>query len=181
MVESSLADLQLEHQDYAAAANEYQRTAYEYGRHDRASAAGYAAIYAHREHLKVVSETNKLAARRDTVASSLKFADTFPEHEHAPVVLGAAADDLYDMKDFAVALSSGRKLIDRYPNAAAPVRRSAWMVVAHSSLELADYPNAEQGYVRVLAPVKLGNGTLVQAYVYALIESGVSQGSSDDR
>lgn len=145
-----LADLQLEHQDYAAAANEYQRTAYEYGRHDRASAAGYAAIYAHREHLKVVSETNKLAARRDTVASSLKFADTFPEHEHAPVVLGAAADDLYDMKDFAVALSSGRKLIDRYPNAAAPVRRSAWMVVAHSSLELADYPNAEQGYVRVL-------------------------------
>jgi TolA-binding protein len=145
-----LADLQLEHQDYAAAANEYQRTAYEYGRHDRASAAGYAAIYAHREHLKVVSETNKLAARRDTVGSSLKFADTFPEHEHAPVVLGAAADDLYDMKDFAVALSSGRKLIDRYPNAAAPVRRSAWMVVAHSSLELADYPNAEQGYVRVL-------------------------------
>lgn len=145
-----LADLQLEHQDYAAAANEYQRTAYEYARHDRASAAGYAAIYAFREYLKVVSEPNKLAARRDTVASSLKFADTFPEHEHAAVVLGAAADDLYDMKDFAPALSAGRKLIDRYPGATAPVRRSAWMVVAHSSLELADYPNAEQAYVRVL-------------------------------
>jgi tetratricopeptide (TPR) repeat protein len=80
----------------------------------------------------------------------LKFADTFPEHEHAAVVLGAAADDLYDMKDFAPALSAGRKLIERYPGAAAPVRRSAWMVVAHSSLELADYPNAEAGYVRVL-------------------------------
>jgi TolA-binding protein len=145
-----LADLQLEHKDFAAAAIEYQRTAYEYARHDRASAAGYAAIYAHREYLKVVSEPNKIAARRDTVTSSLKFADTFPEHEHAPVVLGAAADDLYDMKDFAPALSAGRKLIERYPNSAAPVRRSAWMVVAHSSLELADYPNAEQGYVRVL-------------------------------
>ncbi|MDY6947369.1 MAG: tetratricopeptide repeat protein, partial [Pseudomonadota bacterium] len=145
-----LADLQLEHQDYAAAAIEYQRTAYEYPPHERASAAGYAAIYAHREHLKVVSEPHRMAARRDTVASSLKFADIFPEHEHAPVVLGAAADDLYDMKDFAPALSAGRKLIDRYPGAAAPVRRSAWMVVAHASLELADYPNAEQGYVRVL-------------------------------
>ena len=145
-----LADLQLEHEDFAAAANEYQRTAYEYPRHERASAAGYAAIYAHREYLKVVSEANKLAARRDTVASSLKFADTFAEHEHAPVVLGAAADDLYDMKDFAPALSAGRKLIERYPGAAAPVRRSAWMVVAHSSLELADYPNAENAYVRVL-------------------------------
>lgn len=145
-----LADLQLEHRDFAAAANEYQRTAYEYAPHDRASAAGYAAIYAYREYLKVVSEPNKLAARRDTVTSSLKFADTFPDHEHAPVVLGAATDDLYDMKDFAPALSAGRRLIERYPGAAAPVRRSAWMVVAHSSLELSDYPNAEQGYVRVL-------------------------------
>lgn len=146
-----LADLQLEHQDYAGAAREYERTAYEYPLHDRASAAGYAAIYAHRENLKVVREQDKSGARRDTVNSSLKFADTFPDHEHAAVVLRAAADDLYGMKDFAPALSAGRKLIERYPNAAAPVRRSAWLVVAHSSLELADYPNAEQAYGRVLA------------------------------
>ena len=92
-----------------------------------------------------------MTARRDTVTSSLRFSDTFPDHEHAPTILGAAADDLYDMKDFAPALSAGRKLIERYPNAAAPVRRSAWLVVAHSSLELADYPNAEQAYGQVLA------------------------------
>ena len=85
------------------------------------------------------------------MTSSLRFADTFPDHEHAATILGAAADDLYDMKDFTPALSAGRKLIERYPNAAAPVRRSAWLVVAHSSLELADYPNAEQAYGQVLA------------------------------
>lgn len=146
-----LADLQLENQDYAGAAREYERTAYEYAKHDRAAAAGYAAIYAHREHLKVVSEQSKLTARRDTVTSSLRFADRFPDHEHAATILGAAADDLYDMKDFTPALAAGRKLIERYPNAAAPVRRSAWMVVAHSSLELSDYPNAEQAYGQVLA------------------------------
>jgi cellulose synthase operon protein C len=55
------------------------------------------------------------------------------------------------MKDFTPALSAGRKLIERYPNAAAPVRRSAWLVVAHSSLELTEYPNAEQAYGQVLA------------------------------
>ena len=146
-----LADLQLENKDFASAAREYERTAYEYAKHDRAAAAGYAAVYAHREHLKVVAEDSKLNARRDTVTSSLRFADTFPDHEHAATILGAAADDLYDMKDFAPALSAGRKLIDRYPNAAAPVRRSAWLVVAHSSLELADFPNAEQAYGQVLA------------------------------
>ncbi|HEX4972480.1 MAG TPA: tetratricopeptide repeat protein, partial [Steroidobacteraceae bacterium] len=95
-----LADLQLENKDFAGAAREYERTAYDYAKHDRAAAAGYAAVYAHREHLKVVDEQSKLTARRDTVASSLRFADAFPDHEHAPKILGAAADDLYDMKDF---------------------------------------------------------------------------------
>ncbi|MGH8239132.1 MAG: tetratricopeptide repeat protein, partial [Steroidobacteraceae bacterium] len=146
-----LADLQLENKDFAGAAREYERTAYDYAKHDRAAGAGYAAVFAHREHLKVVDEQTKLTARRDTVTSSLRFAETFPDHEHAATILGAAADDLYDMKDFAPALSAGRKLIERYPNAAAPVRRSAWLVVAHSSLELADYPNAEQAYGQVLA------------------------------
>src|SRR4029450_2075988 len=119
-----LADLQLENKDYAGAAREYERTAYDYAKHDRAAAAGYAAVYAHREYLRVVDEQNKLTARRDTVTSSLRFADAFPDHEHAATILGAAADDLYGMKDFAPALAAGRKLIDRYPNAAAAVRGS---------------------------------------------------------
>lgn len=150
-VNYQLADLQLENRDYAGAAREYERTAYEYAKHDRAAAAGYAAVYAHREHLKVVDEQSKLAARRDTVTSSLRFADAFQDHEQAAPILGAAADDSYGMKDFAPALSAGRKLIERYPGAAAQVRRSAWLVVAHSSLELADFPSAEQGYGQVLA------------------------------
>jgi TolA-binding protein len=146
-----LADLQLENHDYAGAAREYERTAYEYAKHDRAAAAGYAAVYAHREYLKVVDEQSKLTARRDTVTSSLRFADAFQDHEQAAPILGAAADDLYGMKDFGPALGAGRKLIERYPGAAAPVRRSAWLVVAHSSLELADFPSAEQAYGQVLA------------------------------
>jgi tetratricopeptide (TPR) repeat protein len=145
-----LADLLRENRDFAGAAREYERTAYEYATHDKSAAAGYAAIYAHRENLKVVSAEARDAARRDTVNSSLKFADTFPQHEHAAVVLGAAAEDLYDMKDFALARASARKLIDNFPNAAASVRRTAWLVVAHSSFDLAEYPDAEQAYAHVL-------------------------------
>ncbi len=51
-----LADLLREQQDFAGAAQEYERTAYDYPAHEKAAAAGYAAIYAHREYLKVVSE-----------------------------------------------------------------------------------------------------------------------------
>jgi tetratricopeptide (TPR) repeat protein len=152
-----LADLLRENRDYAGAAREYERTAYDYPVHAKAAAAGYAAIYAHREGLKLVSADVMEGARRQTVNSSLKFADTFPEHEHAAVVLSAAAEDLYGMKDFALARSSARKLIERFPNAAAPVRRTAWLVVAHSSFDLAEFQEAEQAYTRVLEATTEGD------------------------
>src|SRR5262249_46108542 len=40
--------------------------------------------------------------------------------------------------------------IDKYPGAEMPIRRSAWIVVAHGSFELADYPQAEHAYAQVL-------------------------------
>ena len=86
-----------------------------------------------------------------TVDSSLRFADTYPSHDQAPVVLGAAADDLYGMQDFPQAIASAQKLIERYPDTEAPLLRSAWAVIAHSSIDLAEYENAEHAYVNVLA------------------------------
>jgi tetratricopeptide (TPR) repeat protein len=51
-----LADLLLEEKNYGEAAREYERTAYNYPPHEKASAAGYAAIFAHRENLKIAPE-----------------------------------------------------------------------------------------------------------------------------
>jgi tetratricopeptide (TPR) repeat protein len=135
-----LADLLLEHKDFGLAAKQYERTAYGYPAHAQSAAAGYAAIYAYREQLKVAGDEQKEAVKRDTVASSLKFADTFPQHEQAAAILGAAADDLYEMKDYVPAIASAQRVIDSYPGATAAIRRSAWIVVAHGSFELAEYP-----------------------------------------
>lgn len=145
-----LADLLLENENFGEAAQEYERTAYVYELHDQASAAGYAAVYAHRENLKVASEDRKSDVRKATVASSLRFADTFGDHEQAPVVLGAAVDDLYEMQEFEAAIASAKKLIERYPGTDAELIRGAWAVVAHASLDLARYPEAEQAYMQVL-------------------------------
>jgi outer membrane protein assembly factor BamD (BamD/ComL family) len=146
-----LADLMLENHDYAAAAQEYERTAYDYPPHAKSAAAGYAAIYAHREYLKVASADVKDAARRDTINSSIKFADAFPQHEQAAVVLAGAAQDAYEMKDLVLARDSGRHLIEKFPNATAGVRRDAWLVVGHSTFGLTEYADAEQAYGQVLA------------------------------
>jgi tetratricopeptide (TPR) repeat protein len=146
-----LADLLLENDDFGEAAREYERTAYTYAAHDRAAAAGYAAIFAHREQLKGAAGTDQEnGLKRATVESSLKFADTFPTHEHAAVVLGAAAEDLYALEDYAAAATAARALIERYPNAELALRRTAWTVAAHSAFELHDYPVAEPAYAQVL-------------------------------
>jgi cellulose synthase operon protein C len=148
-----LADLLLENEAFGEAAREYERTAYDYPAHDKSAAAGYAAIFAHRQNLKGAPEAMQATARLDTVASSLRFADAFPDHEQAPTVLGSAADDLYGMKDFRPAIAAAQKLIERYPGSEPALRRSAFTVVAHSSLELAEYAQAEQAYNQVLALV----------------------------
>jgi tetratricopeptide (TPR) repeat protein len=146
-----LADLLLENKDFGEAARQYERTAYEYPAHAQSAAAGYAAVYAYREQLKVASPEQQDAVKNDTIASSIKFADAFPQHEKAAAVLGAAADDLYEMKDYTPAVATAQRILDAYPGAEAAIGRSAWVVVAHGSFELADYPRAEHAYTQVLS------------------------------
>jgi tetratricopeptide (TPR) repeat protein len=145
-----MADLLFENKDFGEAAKQYERTAYGYPANAQSPAAGYAAVYAYREQLKVAAKENLEAIKHDTIASSIKFADTFPTHAQAAAVLGAAADDQYEMKDFRAAVTSAQRVIDKYPGAGTPIRRSAWIVVAHGSFELAEYPQAEKAYTQVL-------------------------------
>jgi TolA-binding protein len=145
-----LADLLLEHEDFGDAAREYERCAYDYPAHEKSAAAGYAAIYAHREHQSQVSGAQEALVRQEAVASTLRFVEAFPDHEHAAVVLGAAVDDLYDMMEYERAIAIARKLIETYPDADLSVRRSAWAVVANASLDTSDYVQAEAAYSRVL-------------------------------
>ncbi len=151
-----LADLLFENEDFEGAALAYEQTAYDYPAHDKSGAAGYAAVFAHRRHLESLSggegaDARLATARLAAVESSLRFADTFPDHEHAATVLGAAADDLYDMGDFQRAIAAGRQLIDGYPGAEQGLRRAAWTVVAHSSMDVAQFVDAEHAYGQVLA------------------------------
>ncbi len=145
-----LADLLLEHKDFGEAAKQYERTAYGYPAHAKAAAAGYAAIYAYREQLKTLTEDQREPVTRETVVSSIRFADTFPQHEQAAPVLGAAADDLYGLKDYRPAATTAQRVIDTYPASEVGLRRAAWTVVAHSSFELAEFPQAEHAYAQVL-------------------------------
>jgi len=151
VINYQLADLLLENRSFAEAAIEYEKTAYTYELHEQSSKAGYAAVYAYRQQLELVAQVDRDPVRREVVRSSLLFAETFPTHDKAAVVLGAAADDLYGMGDHAPALAAAQLLIETFPGADVNVLRSAWLVVAHASYELELYREAESAYVEVLA------------------------------
>ncbi|MFH0934511.1 MAG: tetratricopeptide repeat protein, partial [Pseudomonadota bacterium] len=127
-----MADLMLENKDFGDAAAEYEHTAYDYPAHDKSSAAAYAAVYAWRELLKATPEGKRAEVRQRSIQSSLKFADTFPEHEKVPAVLSATADDLYEVRNYELASKIAHKLIDNFPKAEKELIRSAWLVVGHA-------------------------------------------------
>lgn len=154
-----LADLLLQNRNFGPAAVEYEKTAYDYPSHEKASEAGYAAVYAYRKHLESVAPDKKSSVKREVVRSSMKFVDTFPKHEKAPIVLGAASEDLYAMKAFEQALAAGKRLLAQYPNAEKKINRTAWLIVAHSSYELQQFSEAEGAYLKVLALVPTNDKT----------------------
>ena len=149
-VNYQLGDLLLENGNFGEAAREYERTAYDYEPHEQASAAGYAAIFAYREDLKAATDARRREVQQATVSSSLRFADAFQDHEQAPTVLGAAADDLYAMQEFQAAIAAARKLVERYPTTDDALLRGAWGVVASASIDVAEFADAEIAYLAVL-------------------------------
>ncbi len=145
-----LAGLFLENKDYLQAAIEFERTAYNYPKHENSSSAGHAAIFAYREHLKVVAQSQRNAVKREIIRSSIKFVDWFPKHEHAPIVLLVAVEDMYALEYFQQTIKYGRRVISDYPNADKKFLRSAWMVIAHASFDIANYKDAEHAYKETL-------------------------------
>lgn len=170
-----LADLYLENKDFLAAAREYEKTAYKYPLNKKSSKAGYAAVYAYREHLKSVSQYEKIKVKREVIRISLTFVDVFPKHEKAAVILASAADNLYEMKDFQLAIKTAHQLIKKYPKSKQTLRRSAWLVIAYSSFDIHKFKESEQAYIKVLAmPSK--NKTLRKKLVENLAAAVYKQG-----
>lgn len=145
-----MADLLLENEDFAIAALEYERTAYDYAPHPQSPAAGYAAIYAHRQAEQRAVEGERMVHTQAAVASTLRFVDAYPEHANAAAVLAAAAQDLYAMQSLVEARRTAQRLVDQFAEADEAIRRSAWAVVANASFDLGELPAAEDAYQKVL-------------------------------
>jgi cellulose synthase operon protein C len=185
-----LADTLFESQQYLDAAQEYERTAYSYGAHDKAGAAGYAAIIAYQKQEEASSGEAKATMHARGIDSSLKFAETFPAHPQSAQVLVRAATDLYAAKDYPRALAAAQTILARQPPADQAKQRIAWTVIANSNFEQGMYANAETGYsnAQSLMPPNDPERAVIEERLAAAIykqgeqknKAGDSSGAVDD-
>ncbi len=141
-----LADTLFESKQYLDAAKEYESTAYHYGDHEKAAAAGYAAIIAYGKQEESLSGDAKAAVHARSVDSSLKFAQTFPAHPESAQVLTRAATDLYTVKDYPRAIAAADALLARQPPVEVTKQRVAWTVIGNSNFDQGVFDKAESAY-----------------------------------
>ncbi len=146
-----LAEVLFESGNYRDAAVEYEHTAYGYASHARSGEAAYAALLAYATHEETLDGSARVDWHAQRIESGLRFAATFPAHEQAAPVLTNSAEMLFALGDFERARTTGSALIEFFPSADAELKRTAWTVIAHSSFDLANFAEAETGYLELLA------------------------------
>jgi len=146
-----LADTLFESRQYLDAAKEYERTAYGYPPHEKAAAAGYAAVVSYAKEEDAATGEAKAQAHRAGLESSLKFAAAFPAHPESAQVLTRAATELYAAKDYERAMAAAQQLLARDPPVDPQRQRIAWTVIANANFEQGVFDKAETAYSRAEA------------------------------
>ncbi len=145
-----LADILFELELFAQASVEYQRTAYEYGNHERAAEAAYAGLLAARRHGEALAPEQIDAWQVGLVTQELRFPRSFPQHEQAVPVLTRVAEDLFAADELESALRVGGLIVTWPSPAASEYEQTAWTVVAHANFERERYAYAEEAYQALL-------------------------------
>jgi TolA-binding protein len=141
-----LAEILYESEDFAAATDEYERTAYHYPRHEKSAEAAYAAILSYRRHEESLPAAEQQVWHQRYLDSGLRFADTYPEHPESAAVLTTIAEDLFAQGQFDLAITVARAVVNKQPAVGNSLARTAWTVIAHSQFDLGDFAAAESAY-----------------------------------
>jgi tetratricopeptide (TPR) repeat protein len=178
-----LADTLFESKQYLDAAQEYESTAYHYGDHEKAAAAGYAAIIAYGKQEDTLSGEAKATLHQKTMDSSLKFAQTFPAHPESAQVLTKAATELYTAKDYLRAVSASEALLAKQPPVDIAKQRIAWTVIGNSNFDQGVFDKAEVAYTHAQAVMPANDperSVIVERLAASIYKQGEQKSKAGD-
>ncbi len=180
-----LADLLFESGDFGNAAQEYERTAYEYPPHAKSAQAGYAALLAYAKHEATLAGEARAKWHKQGIESSLMFANSFPSHAEAGAVLTKAAEWLFELKDFDRTIEVANQVLQHTPPVNAQRQRVASTILAHSLFDRNRFAEAEAAYLqvqRILPPNDPERPVIVEriaASIYKQAEAKQAAGDSN--
>lgn len=140
------AELLFEAGNFEKAAEQFERTAYQYLRFGKNAEAGYAALLSYAKAEKQVVGKKKLIWSRLAVGSALRFGKTFPDDKRSAEVMTKAAQDMFALKKYAQAAVAARQILEISSGGKVETRRTAWKIIARAEFEKGDYTRAEVAY-----------------------------------
>jgi TolA-binding protein len=146
---------------YNKALAEYEKSAYQYPRHKKSAEAGYAALLTYDVLLKLPKQTQINLLKQQSLSSSIRFSNAFPDDKHAPSVITKTAENLLQVKSYKQAAEFARRILDNKLINQADLRKTAAIVYAHAQYELGQYAEAEKAYALAISWVpRKGQGNL---------------------
>jgi tetratricopeptide (TPR) repeat protein len=179
-----LADALFESKQYADAATEYERTAYDYPKSAHAGEAAYAALVSYQKQEDGLQPDVRSGVHQRATASAIKFAQAFPDHPQSATVLTRAAQDLYAAGDQAQAAQLAQMLLARTPPVDAAKQRIAWTIVGQVSFNQNDFAAAENAYghaLSVAAPNDPERADITERLAAAVYKQGEAKRSAGDQ
>jgi TolA-binding protein len=144
----SLAETLFESHQYADAAVEYERTAYNYPKNDKSATAAYASLDSYRKAEDSLTGQAKTDWHRRATDAGVKFAQTFPEHPDSAGVQTRAAEEIFAAKDLPRAITISQAILARQPPVDAAKQRIAWTIIAQSHFDQGEYDKAEPAFIK---------------------------------
>jgi TolA-binding protein len=180
-----LAEVLFEGGQFAEAAREYARTAYEYPLHPRSAEAGYASLVSYQKQEGRLEGAEQATWHRQLIESELMFANTFVDHQEAGAVLTRAAEDLFALNEFDRTIEVAQQVLQRQPSIDSKRQRTAATLLAHSLFDRERFADAEQAYLQVqslLPPGDPDQGATVErlaASIYKQAEAKQAAGTAE--
>ncbi|HEX4387941.1 MAG TPA: tetratricopeptide repeat protein [Steroidobacteraceae bacterium] len=143
-----LAEALFEGHEYGEAAAEYERTAYDYPKNGKSATAAYAALIAYQKGEEGLTGDAKLAWHGKSTDSSVRFAQTYPEHPDSAGVLTRAAEEIFASGDRARAIGVSQSILARQPPVEPAKQRIAWTIIAQSYFDQGEYAKAEPAFLQ---------------------------------
>jgi len=145
-----LGEVYTEAEEHGRAVAAFQQVVHEYPDFDEAPEAGYAAILGLTQLVSSAPADELELWQRLKIDAQIEFAMLFSADERAPAVQAAAADSLFALGEYEVAVELAENLRSTWPVLPPELAKSALLILGHGRFELNDYVGAEQAYRQLL-------------------------------